>query len=137
MALRKQGEYVAQAMKSCFGDKLAKIMDFENPTKTSRTSQDEEREASPTPVAAPPEGTALLKRAEIGWMQSIVGHKEKIPNRLTWEGAATILEKRMSDKQVVGMINKCIQAHFPKKKIPTAKAKRIQLVLGIVNGSEV
>ncbi|CAK0884697.1 unnamed protein product [Prorocentrum cordatum] len=136
MKLRKQSKYVAQAMKSSFGDKLSKLLESADTDGKAKLKEKEcDREASPTPVAQAPDSTALMKRPELGWLQSLVGAKKQLPNRLTWAQAAQVLEERMSDKMVVAQVNKWIQAHFPKRAVPVAKARRINLTLGIINGS--
>ncbi|CAK0857809.1 unnamed protein product, partial [Prorocentrum cordatum] len=134
MKLRKQSEYVAQAMKPSFGDKLPKVLESADTDGTEKQKEKErDREASPTPVAQPPDSAALMKRPDLGWLQSLVGAKKQLPNRLARAQAAQVLEERVSDK-MVAQVNKCIQAHFPKRAAPAAKARRINLTLGIING---
>ncbi|CAK0860224.1 unnamed protein product, partial [Prorocentrum cordatum] len=135
MQLRKQGEYVAMAMKSSFGDQLTKLLEALDSGGKPKKSVMGEREVSPTPVAEAPVSTALLKRAEIGWPRSLIGGKKQLGTRMSWAEAAQVLEARMVDKTVVAQINKCIMAHFPKRTPPTSKAKRVQLVLGILHAS--
>ncbi|CAK0908174.1 unnamed protein product, partial [Prorocentrum cordatum] len=106
MQLRKKGEYAAMAS------------DGNNQQKKSTAG---EREASPTPVAEAPASTALLKRAEIGWLQSLIGGKKQLGTRMSWAEAAQVLEARTVDKTVVAHINKCIAAHLPKRPPPTSK----------------
>ncbi|CAK0817397.1 unnamed protein product, partial [Prorocentrum cordatum] len=124
MQLRKQGEYVAMAMKSSFGDQLTKLLEASDSGGKPKKSTMGEREVSPTPVAEAPASTALLKRAEIGWPQSLIGGEKQLGTRMSWAEAAQVLEARMVDKTVVAQINKCIVAHFPKRTPPTSKAKR-------------
>ena len=135
MQLRKQGEYVAMAMKSSFGDQLSKLLEASDDKAKTGKATAGEREASPTPVAEAPSSSTLLKRPEIGWLQSLIGGKKQLGTRMSWAEAAQILETRMSDKTVVAQVNKCITAHFPKRSMPPSKAKRANLVLGIINGS--
>ena len=86
MKLRRQGEYMASAMKSAFGDRISKLETQKEPTEKEK--EEKGRRCSPTPVASPPDSQDIMGRAEVGWLQSIVGKKNSLPSRLTLGQAA-------------------------------------------------
>jgi len=135
MKLRRQGEYMASAMKSAFGDRIAKLETQKEPS--VKETAERGRRCSPTPVASPPDSQDVMGRAEVGWLQSIIGKKNPLPLKLTWGQAASKLEQAMKNKVVVGQVNKYIKPHFPRKAVPTSKEKRISEVLHIIDGSAV
>eukprot|EP00959_Pyramimonas_sp_CCMP1952_P032508 682303-Pyramimonas_sp.AAC.1 len=92
-------------MKSSFGDQLTKLLEASDSGGKPNKSVMGEREVSPTPVAETPASAALLKRAEIGWLQSLIGGKKQLGTRMSWAEAAQVLEARMVDKTVVAQIN--------------------------------
>ncbi|CAK0809580.1 unnamed protein product [Prorocentrum cordatum] len=112
MKLRRQGEYMAAATKSAFGDRLSKL-EAQKETKESK---------------------GVVSRAEVGWLQAIIGKKKSLPSKLTRGQAAAKLEEATRDKAVVSQVNKCIKSRFPRKAVPSSKEKRTSQVLHIIDG---
>eukprot|EP00959_Pyramimonas_sp_CCMP1952_P184876 3865750-Pyramimonas_sp.AAC.1 len=83
---------------------MAKLLEGDKDQKaTQSASKPDIRDTSPTPVAEPPSSDAYMRRAEQGWLQSLLGKKKTLPKRVTWGDAASILEKAMSsDKGITG-----------------------------------
>ncbi|CAK0865606.1 unnamed protein product, partial [Prorocentrum cordatum] len=129
MELRKQGEYVAAALRSAFTaqtDELKKQLG--------------QRECPPTPPArspTPPKNDQKkeFSRAELGWLQAVVGTKTKLPATGEKVAVETILVKALKDDKVAtANASKVLRSHMPRKQLPSSHKDKASSLFDVVLG---
>jgi hypothetical protein len=127
--LRKQGEYVAAALRSAFTAQTDELKKQLGPRECPLTPRAE----SPTPPKN--DEKKEFTRAELGWLQAVVGTKTKLPATGERNVVEGVLVKALKDDKVAtANANKVLRSHLPRKQIPASQKDEVSSLIDVVLG---
>ena len=134
--LRRQGEWLAASLKGTLESHFAshKTGPDRPGTPTQSRTSGPASEDNGEPDKPPPD---QLSRAELGWLQSVLGKSARPEEGMDVRGATTVLEKALSNKGVVAQAHKVIHAHYPRRTPPSSKAAKAQWVMAVIRGNKI
>ena len=140
---RKQGEVVAAAMKSTFEAHLQSLQLVHPagpafppppPADGAASGSAAAGHAGGAPQAAAQDAKNNLSRSELGWLRTILGPKHVPEDGLPVADLKKFVVSKMSDKLVVGSMNKVLGQHFKKTEIPKTKGARVEKLFQVIQG---
>ena len=144
--LRSHGEALASSLKATFESEIqkitsAKIAELEKKKEQEAPSEEapsrgRPKRASTADGASAAPGKLVLSRAEMGWLQSVVGSYDDVPENKTLKEMTEFVESALSSRVVMSQVNKLIASSDLDPATNTKREKAVavmKLIRGIAS----